>query len=209
MTKGTVYLKAEQHVEVTNPKVKLSDVMKVYSVDASLEKKVSALILLQSREKKDKDYMFSILKVVELVSKEFPEVDIKNEGEKDFIITIRYSKTSPVWLEYGKVAGVSLLCFFGAAFSIMTFNEDVSVQDVFGYLCERITGNKEVGRDTIQLSYCIGLPLGIILFYNHFAGFRVQRDPTPIQTQMRLYEEDVNRTLLRNADREGKMRDVD
>lgn len=209
MTKGTVYLKAEQHVEVRNPKVKLSDVIKVYSADATLEKKISSLILMQSKEKKDTDYMFSILKVVELISKEFPEVEIKNEGERDFIVTLRNSKMPPIWLEYGKVVGVSLLCFFGAAFSIMTFNEDVNVQDVFGYLCERITGNKETGKNALQLSYCIGLPLGIILFYNHFAGFRVQRDPTPIQTQMRLYEEDVNRTLLQNADREGKMRDVD
>lgn len=203
MTTGTVYLKAEQHTEVSNPRITIQDVIKVYSSDSNLEKKVSGLLLLQSKAKKDTDYMFSILKVIELIAKEYPEVTIQNEGETDFIVTVRVTPKQAAWKDYTKVAVVSLICFFGAAFSIMTFNEDASVKDVFDYVCELIMGSKEKGKNILDLSYCIGLPIGIIVFYNHFAGFRVQRDPTPIQTQMRLYEEDVNKTLIQNASREG------
>ena len=52
MTTGTVYLKADQHTEVTNPKVLLQDVLKVYSADSNLEKKISGLLLFQSKAKK-------------------------------------------------------------------------------------------------------------------------------------------------------------
>ena len=213
VTTETVYLKAEQHTEVTDPRVTVGDVVKVYSRDRNLQKKVSELLLLQSSEKKDTDYMLSILKVVELITGEFPQVTIQNEGETDFIVTVRKSPRKPAWRNYGKVVLVSLICFFGAAFSIMTFNEDASVKDVFGYISEMVLGEGsnagQNGTDILELSYCIGLPLGIIIFYNHFAGLRVQRDPTPIQTQMRLYEQDVNQTLIQNASREGKTIDAD
>ena len=209
MTTGTVYLKADQHTEVTNPKVLLQDVLKVYSADSNLEKKISGLLLFQSKAKKDTDYMFSILKVIELIGKEFPQVSVQNEGETDFIVTVRKTPEQAVWKDYIKVLLVSLICFFGAAFSIMTFNEDASVKDVFGYVCKMVMGTEEGGRTVLDLSYCIGLPIGIIVFYNHFAGLRVQRDPTPIQTQMRLYEEDVNKTLIQNASREGNTIDAD
>lgn len=203
MTTGTLYLKAEQHVEVVNPKVTVGDVVKLYSTDSQLAKDVSKLVLLHSKATEDKDYMVSILKIVELIAKEYPQVTIQNEGEADFIVTVKVKPKKSRLFEYLKVAFVAFGSFFGAAFSIMTFNEDSSVKEVFGYFCKMVGGTETSGRTVLELAYCVGLPLGIIVFYNHFAGFRLQRDPTPIQTQMRLYEEDVNKTMIQNASREG------
>lgn len=208
MTTGTIYLKAEQRVEVVNPRVTVGDVMKVYSTDADLVKNVSKLLLLQCKAKEDTDYMVSILKVVELIAKEYPQVTIQNEGETDFIVTVKLTPKKARWWEYVKVAFVSLACFFGAAFAIMTFNEDSSVKDIFAAIYEMVMGEQKSGGSAIDLAYCIGLPFGIVIFYNHFAGFRLQRDPTPIQTQMRLYEEDVNKTMIQNASREGNTIDA-
>lgn len=204
MTTGTIYLKADQHVEVVNPRVTVGDVLKLYSTDSQLVKDVSKLVLLHCKATDDTDYMISILKIVEMISKEYPQVTIQNEGETDFIVTVKVTPKKARILEYLKVAFVSFGCFFGAAFSIMTFNEDSSVKDIFGYVCRMVSGTETGGRNVLELAYCIGLPLGIIVFYNHFAGFRIQKDPTPIQTQMRLYEEDVNKTMIENASREGK-----
>lgn len=213
MTEGTVYLKADQHTEVVNPRVTIGDVMRVYSADNSVQKKVSSLLLLQSKDKEDADHVFSILKVVEVISREYPQLKIQNEGEADFIVTVRKTPKEPAWRSYAKIVAVSLICFFGSAFSIMTFNEDASVRDIFSSVTEMVMGASDVetsaAGDVLTISYCIGLPLGIIVFYNHFAGLRVQRDPTPIQTQMRLYEQDVNQTLIQNASREGKQLDAD
>ena len=43
----------------------------------------------------------------------------------------------------------------------------------------------------------------IILFFNHIGGRRITKDPTPIEVEMASYEEDVEKALIKNADREG------
>lgn len=65
--------------------------------------------------------------------------------------------------------------------------------------------NKEPGGlNTLEVSYSIGLALGIIVFFNHVGGRRLTKDPTPIEVAMRNYERDVDMTLVEQADREGR-----
>ena len=44
--------------------------------------------------------------------------------------------------------------------------------------------------------------------FNHIGGRRITKDPTPIEVEMRIYEDDVNNALVETADREGKTIDV-
>ena len=55
----------------------------------------------------------------------------------------------------------------------------------------------------------MGIAVGIIVFYNHFGGKRITKDPTPIEVQMRLYEDDVNTTLVEGCNRKETSIDVD
>ena len=57
--------------------------------------------------------------------------------------------------------------------------------------------------------YCIGLAVGVMIFFNHAANKRLSDDPTPFQVQMRLYERDANDTLIKGAGRKGQETDVD
>ena len=54
------------------------------------------------------------------------------------------------------------------------------------------------------MSYAIGLPLGILVFYNHINRRKIKDDPTPIQVEMCTYEEQVNKAMIKLASREGK-----
>ena len=60
----------------------------------------------------------------------------------------------------------------------------------------------------LEVTYSIGLAVGIIVFFNHIGGRRITKDPTPIKVEMRIYEDDVNNALVETADREGKTIDV-
>ena len=106
-------------------------------------------------------------------------------------------------MEYFKTVLVSLIILFGAAFTIMTFNEDVSVASVFDKVYELVMGTKKEGGSIIEISYAIGVPVGILVFYNHFHRRKVKEDPTPIQVEMSTYEEQVNKALIARASREG------
>ena len=51
--------------------------------------------------------------------------------------------------------------------------------------------------------------MGILVFFNHFGKKKFTVDPTPMEIQMRLYENDIQTTLVENASRRGDEIDVD
>ena len=91
----------------------------------------------------------------------------------------------------------------------MGYNNDVDMAKVFDQLYLTFTGVEAKGRTSLELFYSIGLTIGIFLFFNHVPGKKVTSEPTPIQVQMRLYEQDVNQTFIIGASRKGEEIDVD
>ena len=64
------------------------------------------------------------------------------------------------------------------------------------------------GVSELEVSYCIGLGLGIVIFFNHVGRKKITPDPTPIQVEMRKYETDIDTTFIENAGRKGHSIDV-
>lgn len=209
MKENAVYIKAGRNTKVDSKTIHLSDVAKIYSKDIQVAERIKKLVLFQVKSEKKKNYVFSILKVIELIQNSFPEYLICNVGEVDFIV--EYSpkeKEHKVW-KWIKIGIVCLVTFFGSAFTIMTFNEDASVSEIFDKIYEVTLGEKNTDSYLLEISYAIGLPIGCLVFFNHFANFKLTQDPTPLQIQLRLNEQEINETLVENADREGKSNDVD
>jgi len=77
-------------------------------------------------------------------------------------------------------------------------------QKVYGL----ITGEKPQGFTILELSYSVGLAVGIIVFFNHFAKWKINTDPTPLEVEMRLYEENLDKALIQNAGRKEAQTDV-
>lgn len=149
------------------------------------------------------------MKLVEMIEKRFPQALVVNLGEKDFVINYIFpGKKPPKAWEWVKAVIVGMTAFFGSAFSIMTFNTDVSVSEVFSKIYLLVTGSAQPGGTIVELGYCVGLSIGIILFFNHFSRKKIEKDPTPIQIQMRSYENDINTAIIKDAEREGKNIDI-
>ena len=53
-----------------------------------------------------------------------------------------------------------------------------------------------------------GLALGITVFFNHFAKWKLNTDPTPLEVEMRLYEDNISKTLIQNDGRKEQGIDV-
>lgn len=100
-----------------------------------------------------------------------------------------------------KAAFVCLITFFGTAFAIMTFNNDVSVEDLFARIYQQITGEVSNGFTALEISYSAGIGFGVLFFFNHFGRRKITEDPTPMQVQMRLYEDNVNKTIVEDINR--------
>lgn len=207
----TVYIKADRNVEVTKADVTLGDVLSMECSNPSVLPKLKSLKLLSfhhTDKKNQNRTAVSILKVIELIHGNYPNIDVQNMGEQDFIITYEAQQTAGGALHVLKAALVVLISFIGAAFSIMAFNNDVDVTKMFGQIYELVTGVKSDGFTILELTYSIGLIIGILTFFNHFGKKRFSVDPTPMEVEMRLYENDLQTTLIENISRKGKELDV-
>lgn len=198
-----VYLKLPQEVQVVNRKIYLKDVAEIYCEEDCLAKRIGDMILYTVKGDKNEKIVFSVMKIIRQVQKECPGIQIESIGESDFILEYKMPKADQKVMERCKLILVSLIVFLGSAFTIMTFNTDVSVEDVFDNLYRLILGHKKDSA-IMEAAYSIGIFVGILGFYNHFKGSKLKNDPTPIHIEMRNYEEEMNKAIIKNADRENE-----
>lgn len=211
MEKKIIYLKAEQSSYVNHGKIHIGDIASVFCEDRAIEKQIRNIVLYEFDEAKEKEgrIFVSILLLIEKISEKIPYGEVRNVGELDMVV---YYKTreekSKKWVQTVKILFICATCFFGAGITVMGYNNDVDMTKVFEQLYKVFLGDKPNGPTFVELFYSVGLMLGIFLFFNHVPGKKVTNEPTPIQVQMRLYEQDVNRTFLLGASRKGEELDV-
>lgn len=205
MKDGVVYIKASQSCQVVNRKILVDDVMEVYSVHGDVAKEIGDIVLYTMKGDKNQKIIFSVMKIIQAIQKAYPDYLIENVGEPDFVVEYQMPIAPKKGAEYTKLVLISLIVFIGAAFTIMTFNTDVSVSDVFDNFYQLVTGSKKHTGTIMETAYCLGIFLGVMGFYNHFRGNKIHDDPTPIHMEMRNYEEEKNKAIINDADREGKM----
>lgn len=208
VAKDTLYIKGEQSVEVKNQDVTLGDLVAMEYSQQNVVSKLKTLKLLKIPDQGKHRYVVSVLKIIECIHKEYPNMEIQNVGSPDLIVTYEGTKKKNRLWEACEVVLVVLICFIGAAFAIMAFNNDAGVPEIFEQIYEQFMGEKATGFNILELSYSIGLGIGILVFFNHFGKRKLTVDPTPIEVEMCLYENDIQTTLIAQSSRKGQELDV-
>lgn len=208
MQNKSVYLKCERNVEVKSPDVFLSDVATIRCSDAALSARMKAIKVHHFANNGTKRCVISTLKLVELMEKECQDISVQIVGEADVLVEWVSVDKHKGWQQWLRAALVCLVSFFGTAFTIMAYHNDVGINEVFTLLYTIVMNREPQGLNTLEVAYSIGLAAGIILFFNHVGGRRLTKDPTPIEVSIRKYEEDVDKALIAQAGREGKEEDA-
>ncbi len=204
----TLYLKLDRDVEVDKDEVQLSDLGKLVCENPDILARAKSLRIYKFKDTKPQRCVISVMKIIQSLQSMHPGLTVDSIGETEVVVEkVRTQKQLgvPEWI---KIAFVSLICFFGTAFTIMAFHNDIGINKVFEKIYEMVSGKPSDGFTILEVAYSIGLAMGIILFFNHIGGRRITKDPTPIEVEMRIYEDDVNNALVETADREGKTIDV-
>ncbi|RKQ29417.1 MULTISPECIES: stage V sporulation protein AA [Clostridia] len=205
----TLYIKGDKNIEVTKPEVTLGDILSMECSNQNVIPRIKTIKVMKMQEKEGQRKVISILKIIKLIHEIYPNIDVQNLGETDIIVTYEEQKPTGMISHLIKIGFTAVLTFTGAAFAIMTFNNDVSVRKLFSQIYQLMTGIKPQGSTILELSYSIGLTIGILLFFNHFGKKKFSVDPTPLEVQMRTYENEIQTTLVENASRKGKELDAD
>lgn len=209
-----LYLKIDQNIRVTDRNVTLQDIAKMECSNEAVTRQLKQKKIytfsdnINVKKQKTTNLVFSVLKIIELIHQDFPNLLIVNEGESDFVLEYEPNPGKGKWLSGFLVVLLCVVTFFGAAFTIMMFNNDVGVPDVFSKFYYQVMGQEQQGISEIEICYCIGLAIGILVFFNHIGKKKITPDPTPMQVQMRKYEKDVDTTFIDNASRKEHSIDV-
>ena len=207
-TSKTVYLNLSEITEVHSQYVFLKDVAKVYCGDTHIQNKCECLKIKHITENKSRRYVENALDVIAMLEKLDNSIQVNNVGKVEYIIDYQPPRQPHTLWQWAKTVFVCIVCFCGAAFAIMTFNNDANVRDVFQELYYLVTGKEASGMTILELTYSIGLALGILIFFNHFAKWKLTTDPTPLEVEMRLYEDNISKTLIQNDGRKEQGIDV-
>lgn len=211
--KETLYLKVDRNTLAKDKNVKLSDVATLLCTDASITRQLKQLKIYSFSDAKDapkdQEQVFSVMKLIEMIGQEYPNVEVNNIGEMDFVVEYKKNGEPAKWTQILKAAVLSIITFFGGAFTIMAFNNDVAVNDLFSKFYYQVMGTESNGFTELEIWYSIGLSVGVVLFFNHFGNKKITHDPTPVQVEMRKYEKDIDETFIETAERGGTSIDVD
>lgn len=192
-----VYIKPYKHNKMEGrQQILIKDIASV-SAPKHLKLAIENICLFKPQVTKLTHFVISTLKIVEAIHKEFPDVAVRNVGEIDCIIEFNpiKPKPHPIW-EWVKLALVCTIIFAGATVAIMAYQIDVSMAKTFTALYKVFTGKVSDSPAWITIPYAIGMPLGVITFYNHFGIKKLTEDPTPVQVEINSFEDQVQDTII-------------
>lgn len=206
MSQTTVYVKAAGNCIVYDKNITLGDVLKIECTNIGMRRAIQQMELYRFNH--EHSVVFSILKVIEIIHEAYPNMQVVNCGEQDFIVEYQKSTVkSHIW-EKLKLILIAIIVFFGSAFTIMTFHIDIGIQKTFSRFYEQLMGTTKPTVTELEISYSIGLAVGIIVFFNHFSKKKLTKDPTPIEVEMKKYNQDLINTKVAESDEKGHTIDV-
>lgn len=202
--KTVLYLQLDKNIKVTKETVTLEEIAQVTCSDPEIEKRNKLRKVIVLPKERYGRYVFSVLDLIQEIQKSEKNLEISAIGEPSFILKYEKQQEQSKILVWCKTIAVCLVTFFGTVFSIMTFNTDVNVAQLFQKVYAQFTGEISSGFTVLEITYSIGIGIGVVFFFNHFGRKKITNDPTPMQVEMRSYEDSIDTTILEQSSREGK-----
>lgn len=174
--------------------VTLGDVARLV-VDPEVESKLLRLPLHRVSERDGNMLLIDMLQVVMAIREAEPDMTIETFGEPHVLLEITSSgQVKPRrWL----LVLAWILLFFGSGMAMMNFHADVNMPAVQRRITELITGRRTSHPWLFQIPYSLGVGFGMLLFFNRLIRPRRKSDePTPLEVEMFMYQENVNHYVI-------------
>lgn len=196
MMGDAIYIQTEKHVNVHTEVLFLKDLAQVAGGTKVIRAKLQMMPVVHLQRKQYGRYKLDVVDLIQKIQDAEPRMTITHVGEPE--IVVQYISPLPenvIW-SWMKTVFVCLVAFFGTMFSIMTFHTDVDIQGLFEKIYQSFFAEQTSGFTILEVSYSVGIGLGVILFFNHFGKWKIRQDPTPLEVEMCAYEEQIDNAVL-------------
>ncbi|MEG0707756.1 MAG: stage V sporulation protein AA [Cellulosilyticaceae bacterium] len=184
--------------------VLLSDIAEV-SAPENIKKRVEEVCVKKIVPDRKANYLITIIEIIDGITKQFPDATVSNVGEMDVIVQyLPKAIKENLVLEWIKVIGVCIVIFAGATVAIMAYQTDVSLAKTFTILNKVFTGQVDDNPLWITIPYSIGLPLGVLIFFNHIGNKKLTDDPTPVEVELNAYQTEIDDSIIGSITKEKR-----
>ncbi|ANS77182.1 stage V sporulation protein AA [Paenibacillus yonginensis] len=173
-------------------RILLGDIAQILA-PASCEKPLKELVVKQPVKQDGNRIVIDMMQVIQVIREVFPRLLVEYIGEPHTLVEISGKERKPSILLF---IMVWLLLFFGSMLTIMNFHEDVSMPEVIVHIVEMITGKHDDHPYLFQTTYSLGIGVGMILFFNHLFRKKWNEEPTPLEVEMFLYQENMDHYVI-------------
>lgn len=189
----TVYIQLKKRIQLPQGKViTLGDIANVQTVPEWM-KVLFELELVVPNKKDGNLLVLDLMWIIPAIKKIIPEARIESMGQHYTIVEIVKNPKKP---SFAMFILVWLLLFFGSALTIMNFHADVNMQEVQIRVVEMITGTRDENPYLFQTAYSLGIGFGMVVFFNHLFKKKWNEEPTPLEVEMFLYQENIDQFVV-------------
>jgi stage V sporulation protein AA len=162
-------------------------------VEPEYEQALNELVIHQPQQEDGNRVLIDMLLIIRKVKRLFPELQVEHFGEPHVLLEIYTDnkKVNPLLIGI-----VWLLLFIGSGLAIMNFHADVSMLAVHQRIYELMTGKKVDHPLILQIPYSIGIGSGMVLFFNHLFKKKFNEEPSPLEVEMFMYQENINHYVI-------------
>lgn len=192
-----VYIKPVKKANIIKKKlVTIKDLTRLQG-PKDIVNKLYPLIVMKIPEEQNKNYLISVLDIIKVIQDFDERIVVYNFGEKDTIICYsREEKKENKAITLLKVIFIAGVLITGSAVAIMAFHTDTQMPKIFTNFYFLFLGRNDLQPYLVEIPYSLGLAIGISVFFNHFSKIKFTSDPTPIEVELKLYENQVDDSII-------------
>ncbi|WP_433946385.1 stage V sporulation protein AA [Paenibacillus sp. SN-8-1] len=189
----TVYLRLRKNVRLhVGSVIRLGDIAQILAPGNS-EEILKQLVMERPEQNDGNRIVIDMLQIIGSIHALMPGCIVEHIGEPHTLVEIVGKEKKPSIVLF---IVVWLLLFFGSALTIMNFHADVSMQEVQVRIVEMVTGTRDEHPYVFQAAYSVGIGLGMIVFFNHIFKKKWNEEPSPLEVEMFLYQENLNHYVV-------------
>jgi stage V sporulation protein AA len=180
--------------------ITLGDICQLYW-DGVREEELGRMPLYQVKPEDGDLLIIDIMQVIRKLRSMYPDLSLEIQGSTQVIVEVKHPRkhSNPLL-----VAFVWLILFVGAGLAIMNFHTDVSMLQVHQRIFYLITGVKNEQPLWLQIPYSIGIGLGMVLFFNHLFQKRIKEEPSPLEVELFLYQQNLDQYYIQHENKENQ-----
>lgn len=180
--------------------ITLGDICQLFW-DGKREEALARMPVYQVKPSDGNLIIIDIMQVIKQIRRVYPEAALDVQGSAHIIVEVMNPRKKASLL---LVAMVWVLLFVGAGLAIMNFHTDVSMPQVHQRIYSLITGQESKQPLWLQIPYSFGIGLGMILFFNHIFQKRINEEPSPLEVELFLYQQNLDQYYIQHENKENE-----